>query len=133
RKLKAAALVLPLFLFILLAFVVPIGVMLFKSVNDQTLLELAPNATAALRDWNGKDLPDESVYAALAQDLKQAWADKTAAEIGNRMNYELPGARSQVLSSARKAARLTAGPYKQALIDINPFWGKQEAWAILKR
>jgi putative spermidine/putrescine transport system permease protein len=133
RKLRAAGLVLPLFLFILIVFVVPIGVMLFRSVHDDTLLSLAPRTAAALRDWDGKDLPDEAVYAALAQDLKQAWADKTAAEIGNRMNYELPGARSQVLSSARKAAKLTAGPYKQALIDINPIWGKMEPWGILKR
>ena len=133
RQLKAVGLVLPLFLFVLLAFVVPIGVMLFDSVHDDTLLTLMPKTTTALQSWDGKDLPDEAVYAALVEDLKQGWKDKTAAEAGKRINYELPGARSTVLSSARHAAKLTQGPYKQAMIDIAPIWGKRDIWSILKR
>ena len=112
RQLKAVGLVLPLFLFILIAFVVPIGIMLFNSVHDDTLLTLMPKTTAALASWDGKDLPDEGAYAALVEDLKARWKDKNAAEAGKRINYEIPGARSQVLSSARKASKLTAGPYK---------------------
>jgi putative spermidine/putrescine transport system permease protein len=133
RKLKAFALVLPLFLFTLIAFVMPIGVMLFNAVHDDTLVRLMPRTMAALRDWDGKDLPDEAVYVALAGDLRQAWSDKTAAEIGKRMNYELPGTRSEVMSSARKASKLAAGPYKPTLIDINPIWGQREIWLLLKR
>ena len=103
RKLKAVGLVLPLFLFIVIAFVVPIGIMLFNAVHDDTLLTLMPKTTAALASWDGKDLPDEAAYAALVEDLKARWKDKNAAEAGKRINYEIPGARSQVLSSARKA------------------------------
>src|SRR5690348_11755947 len=123
RKLKAVGLVLPLFLFILLAFVFPIGTMLVDSVHDNTLLTLMPKTTAALQSWDGKDLPDEAAYAALVEDLKLAWKEKNAAEAGKRINYELPGARSQILTSARKASKLTAGPYKQGMIDIDPIWG----------
>jgi putative spermidine/putrescine transport system permease protein len=133
RKLKAVGLVLPLFLFILLAFVFPIGTMLFDAVHDDTLMTLMPRTTAALQGWDGKDLPDEAAYAALVEDLKLAWKEKNAAEAGKRINYELPGARSQILTSARKASKLTAGPYKQAMIDINPVWGQRTVWSILKR
>ena len=133
RKLKAISLVLPLFLFILAAFVLPIGVMLLKSVRDDTLATLLPRVTGTLRDWDGKDLPDEAAYAALVEDLKQGWKEKTVGEAGKRMNYELSGVRSQLLSSARQAAKLTAGPYKQAMIAINPMWGRQEIWGVLKR
>ncbi|HSY86000.1 MAG TPA: ABC transporter permease [Verrucomicrobiae bacterium] len=133
RKLKAVGLVVPLFLFILLAFVFPIGAMLVNAVHDDTLLTLMPKTTAALASWDGKDLPDEATYAALVDDLKLAWKEKNAAEAGKRINYELPGARSQMLSSARKASKLTAGPYKAAMIDINPMWGQREVWSILKR
>jgi putative spermidine/putrescine transport system permease protein len=133
RKLKAAGLVLPLFLFILLAFVFPIGVMLFGAVHDDRLMTLMPKTTAALQSWDGKDLPDEAVYAALVEDLKLAWKERNAAEAGKRINYELPGARSQILASARKASKLEAGPYKQAMIDINPVWGQRNVWSILKR
>ena len=133
RKLKAVALVVPLFLFILLAFVFPIGVMLFNAVHDDKLMTLMPKTTAALQTWDGKDLPDEAVYAALVADLKLAQKQRNAAEAGKRINYELPGARSQILSSARKASKLTAGPYKQAVIALDPIWGERNVWSILKR
>lgn len=133
RKLRAFTLVLPLLLFILIGFALPIAQMMFNAVHDDTLLTRMPRTTAALSAWDGKDLPDESVYAALAGDLKQAWAQKSAGAIAKRINYELPGAGSQVLSSARKASTVSAGPYKEALIEINPLWGRQDVWGVLKR
>jgi putative spermidine/putrescine transport system permease protein len=133
RKLKAVVLVLPLFLFIIAAFVTPIGVMLFNAVHDDEFLVNLPQTMAALKSWDGNDLPDETAYAALAQDLTEAWKKRTAAEIGNRMNYEMPGARSNVMSSARAVSKLKAGPYKQALIAIDPMWGQLQAWNLLKR
>lgn len=133
RKLKALTLVLPLLLFILVAFVLPIGRMMFNAIHDETLLTLMPQTTAALSNWDGKDLPDERVYAALAQDLKQAWEQKITGMIGKRINYELPGAGGQVTSSARKVSALSAGPYKAALIEISPLWGQHDVWSLLKR
>ena len=133
RKLKAVGLVLPLFLFILCSFIFPIGVMLFNAVHDDTLVRLLPRTTTILRNWDGKDLPDESAYAALVEDLRQGWKERTVAEAGKRMNYELPGARSEVMMSGREASKLGAGPYKQAVIAISPIWGKRDTWAILQR
>ncbi|MGY4362893.1 putative spermidine/putrescine transport system permease protein [Bradyrhizobium sp. i1.3.1] len=133
RKLRAFTLVLPLLLFILIAFILPIGRMMFNAVHDDTLLKLMPRTTAALTAWDGKDLPDESAYVALVGDLKQAWAHKVTGSIGKRMNYELPGAGSQITSSARKASTLSTGPYKAALIEINPLWGQHDVWNLLKR
>lgn len=133
RKLKAFTLVLPLLLFIIVAFAFPIGRMLFNAVHDDTLLRLMPQTIAALSSWDGKDLPDENVYAALAEDLRQAWAQKTAGVIGARINYELPGTSSLLTSSARKASTLSAGPYKAALIEISALWGRRNVWSLLKR
>ncbi|EHR01039.1 ABC transporter permease [Bradyrhizobium sp. WSM471] len=133
RKLRAFTFVLPLLLFILIVFVFPIGRMMLDAVHDTTLLRLMPRTMAALSTWKGKDLPDEAVYAALASDLKESWTQKTSALIGKRINYELPGASSLVASSARKASTLSAGPYKAALIEINPFWGQHDVWSLLRR
>ncbi|MDH2356528.1 ABC transporter permease [Bradyrhizobium sp. SSUT112] len=133
RKLKAFTLVLPLLLFILIVFVWPIARMMFNAIHDDTLLTLMPRTTAALSGWDGKDLPDERAYSALAEDLKQAWAQKTTGVIGRRINYELPGAGSQVASSARKANTLSGGPYKAALIEISPLWSQHDLWSLLKR
>src|SRR5262249_28166235 len=122
-----------LFLFILVVFILPIGVMLFYSIHDDTVVSLMPKTTAALRAWDGKVLPDEQAYAALVEDLKEGWKTKTISEVGKRMNYELPGARSRALSTPRRAPKLTVGPYRQAMIAIDPIWGQQAAWAILER
>ncbi|ANW03026.1 ABC transporter permease [Bradyrhizobium icense] len=133
RKLKAFTLVLPLLLFILIAFAFPITRMMFNAVHDDTLLALMPRTMAALSGWDGKDLPDENAYAALAEDLKQAWAQRTTGAIGQRMNYQLSGVGSEVTSSARKASTLSGGPYKATMIEINPIWGQRDIWSLLKR
>ncbi|UPK20514.1 ABC transporter permease [Bradyrhizobium sp. 131] len=133
RQLRAFILVLPLLLFIMTAFVFPLGRMMFNAIHDDTLLALMPRTSAALSVWDGKDLPDERVYAALAEDLKQAWANKTTGAVGKRMNYELPGAAGQVTLSARKVSTLSAGPYKEGLIAISPLWGRLDVWNLLKR
>ncbi|WP_156436359.1 hypothetical protein [Bradyrhizobium pachyrhizi] len=48
---------------------------------------------------DSKDPPDENVCAALAEDVKQASAQKSAGKIGRRMNYEPPGIGGQLTSS----------------------------------
>ncbi|MET4484115.1 ABC transporter permease [Bradyrhizobium sp. F1.13.3] len=133
RKMRAFTLVLPLLLVVVITFIFPIGRMMFNAIHDDTLLTLLPRTMTALSAWDGKDLPDESVYIALAGDLKQAWAQKTATVIGKRMNYEIPGIVSLVTSSGRKASTLSAGPYKAALIEISPLWGRHDVWSLIRR
>src|SRR5882724_4410487 len=123
RRLKALGLVLPLLLFILMSFVVPIGTMLKNAVDDpEDISKVLPTVMQALQSWNGEDIPDEAAFAALATDLKQAQKDKTAALVGKRLNYEISGIRSKVIATARKAGKLEAGPYKEALIAMDPVW-----------
>lgn len=133
RQLRAFALLLPLLLFVLIAFVLPIGRMLENAVYDRILLTLMPQTMMAIELWDGTDMPDESSFAALAADLKEAWARNNAFQIGNRINYELPGVAGSVVSSARQASMLTAGPYKQAMIGTSPLWGRHDVWSLLKR
>ena len=70
-----------------------------------------PRTLAALESWHGALPPDEPVYAALAADLKAAKDSSTAALLGKRLNYEISGMRSRVLSAARMVDQLEAGPY----------------------
>ena len=133
RRLRALALVLPLFLFVVVSFVIPIGDLLINAVHDPSVGKYMPQTVAALDHWDGKDLPDETTFAALAADLGAATKAKTIALIGKRLNYEISGIRSKVLASGRKAAKLTAGPYKDAMIAIDPVWGERGTWAVIKR
>ena len=57
EQLRAAALVLPLFLFLAGCFVVPIGVMLARGIIDTDIAHILPAVTDALKTWDGRDLP----------------------------------------------------------------------------
>jgi ABC-type spermidine/putrescine transport system permease subunit I len=133
RKLRAVALVLPLFLFILVSFVRPIVAMLQNAIDDPEYIggELS-QTMAALADWNGQDIPDEAVFAALVGDLKEAQKDKTAPLMGKRLNYVLSGIRSKIIVTARKVEKLDAGPYKEAVIGIDPVWGQLGTWQAIR-
>jgi putative spermidine/putrescine transport system permease protein len=133
RRINALMLILPLFLFVLFSFVIPIASLLRNAVYDPTIHNLLPQTVAALADWDGQGLPDEETYAALARDLAEAHKAKSIALVGKRLNYELSGIRSKILVSGRKAAALTEGPYKEAMIGIDKIWGERETWAVLKR
>jgi putative spermidine/putrescine transport system permease protein len=133
RRLRAFFLVLPLFLFLLVSFVVPIGNLLFTSVYDPELSRLLPRTASAIGDWNGEDLPSEEVFAAFAADLKAAHQTKNSGLIGKRLNYEMGGIRSVVLKSAREMSKVEAGPWQDLLVKTNKVWGQRDTWATIKR
>jgi putative spermidine/putrescine transport system permease protein len=133
ERLKALGLVVPLFLFIILSFVFPIIWMLRYAVEDDVLSRNLPATMLALSSWDGKDLPPEEAFAALATDLKTVQKAKQAPLVGKRMNYEAPGSQSKVIASARKLDKITAGPWKEQIIAADKFWGERETWAVLKR
>ncbi|MDQ4062224.1 MAG: hypothetical protein M3145_14170, partial [Pseudomonadota bacterium] len=103
RKLAAAALVAPLLLFTLLVFIVPLADMLRRSVWDTELAQAWPRVSAALRQSGALEqggVPNEPVFAALAQDLKSSFEARTAAIAARRLNYDLENGRSLVLNTA---------------------------------
>jgi putative spermidine/putrescine transport system permease protein len=133
ERLRALVLVAPLLLFIVISFLVPIGQMLVNAFYDPDIRDNMPRTVAAIASWDGKDLPGEEAFAALAADFSEAQKSKKAALIGKRLNYEIPALKSKVTVTARKAEKLSAGPYKEALIAIDPVWGNAETWATIKR
>lgn len=119
-KKRAFLLVAPLLLFVLITFIVPIGQMLFRSMYHDGFSANAPAAAAWLLE-NPAVEPDETFYAALAQDFKEMKANKTAGEAGTRVNYTMPETRSLFTKTARGADDL-APPYKQAFLDVDAKW-----------
>ena len=133
KRLSATLLAAPLLLYILAIFIVPIGTMLYRAIYDPDMANLAPHTVATLADWDGIGLPGEPAYAAMAADLKAAQASQQVGTIGKRINYELPGARSAVIATARQVSRLRAGPFQAAMIAADPIWGQRDIWAVIKR
>jgi putative spermidine/putrescine transport system permease protein len=132
---RALLLVAPLFLFIFVFFILPIGDMLFRSVENQVVAEVLHRTVPLLAKWDASSgvLPPEEVFHAIVEDFKEGRENRTTGKVGRRMNYEQSGMTSLFRSTARKASRLEEGPYKDALIDINKKWGKIETWQLLKR
>jgi len=133
RQVEALALVLPLFAFLLFTFLGPIAGMLWRSVDDREVRQALPHTVAALADWDGKDLPDEQAYAALADDILAASAAGTVAIAAKRLNYALAGFRTILASTARNLkAAPNPGTAKETLGKINPAWRERATWAAIK-
>lgn len=134
RRNTALLLVAPLFLFILVTFFIPIISMLIRSVENHIVADVLIETVPALSSWDetSGELPDESVYAALAVDFKKAFEDKTAGSVGRRLNYDQPGFSSLFRKTNRKARKLEA-PFKEGFIEIHKDWGKVDMWRVLKR
>jgi putative spermidine/putrescine transport system permease protein len=133
QRIRALMLIAPLFLFIFVTFLLPILIMLKNSFYDPDIRDNLPLTVAAIANWDGKDVPGEEAFAALAADLKAAQKAKTSALIGKRLNYEIPTLKSKVTITARKIDKVEQGPWKEALLEIDPVWGQNETWATIKR
>ncbi|WP_041748101.1 ABC transporter permease [Bradyrhizobium cosmicum] len=133
RQLKALALVAPLLLFLLFTFAGPIAGMLWRAVDDREVRQVLPQTIAALADWNGRDLPDEKAYAALASDIMAARAAGTLAIAAKRLNYVTNGFRTILTGTARNLKAVPElGTARETLGRINPAWRERTTWTTIK-
>jgi putative spermidine/putrescine transport system permease protein len=130
---RAAVLVLPLFVFLLASFIVPIGTMLARAIFDSDVARILPSVTAELRRWDGHDLPPDSAFVAMVADLRAAREAGTLASAATRLNYDVAGFRTLLIASGRRVAGEAIGAPRQALLAIDPKWGERETWAAIRR
>lgn len=129
-------LVVPLLVFITVSFVLPIGNMLVQSGYNPTFPEVLPRTAAAIADWEPPELPSEEVFAALVVDLKEARASRSIGRAGTRLNYDLPGSRSLLTSSARKASRLDLeadAPFRDTVLGWDDKWSSVGVWRAVQQ
>ncbi|WP_241559892.1 ABC transporter permease [Solirhodobacter olei] len=136
RKRRGAFLLtLPLLLFITVMFLIPLCGMIWLSVANTTVPTYMPKTVAALSHWNGKDLPSEDAYAAVAADLGVAFKNHTFGRIAKRLNEEMPGSFGLINKTTFRSARVKEAPasWKAELEKIDGAWGKRPIWTLLKR
>ena len=134
NKIRAFLLVFPLLLFIIVTFVVPIGDMLLRSVDDSQINEVYGKTFVEYQKWDKEkdQLPPEAVYKALFEDI--GYGDKL--KIGRsitRMNYSKSGWRGLMKKTRRQIKKIVKSKefptsYKDALIEINEGWGDPTFW-----
>ena len=72
NKIRAFLLVLPLLTFILITFIVPIGDMLSRSVDDRYINTVFPKTFEVYKKWDKQGLPSEEVYATMFIEIQEA-------------------------------------------------------------
>jgi putative spermidine/putrescine transport system permease protein len=129
----AFALISPLLLFLLLNFVVPVGMILLKSVDDREFAKAMPRVVEALRMWDGIGLPPADAAGALLEDLSAVRGTPQVSTVANRLNYDVNGYRSLILSTVRRLRDIDASDPMGALASISPEWATPGPWQAIKK
>src|SRR6476469_7372303 len=136
RKLRAFALTLPLLVFLMLTFLVPIAALLKRAIENPEVANTLPRTASALERWNRRDAPPDEAYAAVLADLGALPDSADAGALARRLNSEVPGARSLVMN-AYKALPLegaaTPGQAKTRLIALDERWADMKYWQAIAK
>ncbi|MBO7792863.1 ABC transporter permease [Burkholderia pseudomallei] len=140
RRTMALLLVAPLAIFLLLVFVVPIGALLTRAVQNPEIATALPRTVAALSNWDRKAAPADAAYAALASDLTQIADGEAMGALARRLNTEIPGYRSLVAKTARAMpltgdanAPLAPAQTRAKLIELDERWGDAAYWQAIAK
>lgn len=140
NHLRSYLMIAPLFVFIAVTFLVPIGMMLYKSVYDPVISRHLPETVAQLRGWDPtrQAVPDAAAFDALAADMVAAAHHDAIPKIASRLNFESGGMLSLFMRTARMvkkeaAAAPASHDWKQRFIALDPAWATPRPWAIIKR
>lgn len=130
-SLRALALVAPLFLFFASLFLWPLWMMISAAVQDETVSRALPYTASAISSWNGGGPPSDAVFAALVKDLRASDDQEVFGNAVRRLNSDFPGFRT-LLSRSRTAVRDAAPDAAITLSAIDPRWGEERPWAVIK-
>ncbi len=130
NKIRALVLVLPLTLFIIITFVIPILSMLLRSVDDKQINTVFPKTFKIYEQWDQKELPSEEMYATLFNEVMTA-DKRQIGKASTRMNYSKSGWKSLIKKSKRKFKKIKEGPYKEKMIAIDKRWANMEFWQAM--
>ena len=130
NKIRAALLVAPLLLFILVTFLIPIGDMLLRSVDDSYINTVFPKTFKEYRNWDRQDLPSEELYKTMFFEVKES-EGYAIGKASTRMNYAKSGWKSLLKKSKRKFKKIEEGPYKEQMIAIDKKWADMEYWKAI--
>ncbi|MEY8881649.1 ABC transporter permease [Donghicola sp. XS_ASV15] len=141
QKIRALMLTAPLLIFVLVSFIMPIGSMLMRSIQNtagtEYVPDILPNVVAELEEWDPTtgELPSEAAFKAMIIDFQVAFENKQHTQLGRRFNYETPGMSSLFRKSGRKVSRMDVEEItdaKAALLDVDEDWGNLQYWATIK-
>ena len=117
-------LVLPPMLFLLVLFIIPIGNLLTRSVDDQLINFQMPLTFRLIENWDRQTLPEEELYKYVYYDLGTINKFLITRNTGSEVDLEDSGWLVRIPKR---------GPYKEPILKINPQWGEVDKWMPLSR
>ena len=136
RKLRAFSLTLPLLLFLLLTFLVPIATLLKRAVENPEVANALPRTIVALQGWSREGTPEAEVFAAIVKDLGALPDSSDAGALARRLNSETPGARSLVMNTFKALplpGAATPVDAKAALLALDERWADAKYWRAIAK
>ena len=124
NKLRAVGLVLPPLLFLLSLFIIPIGNLLTRSVDDKLINYQLPLTFKVIEKWDRQTLPEEDLFDAMSLDLATINKLLITNNSGTQVDQHDPGWRVKIPKR---------GPYKGPILQINSSWGEVETWLPLSK
>ena len=136
KRLRAMALTLPLLIFLAVTFLVPLGALLVRAVENPEVAGTLGRTGEALKSWDRKSAPPDLAYAAILQDLGAIPETAQAGVLARRLNSEVAGARSLIMGTYRALplARVDSpAQARDALLAVDARWAELPYWwAIAK-
>lgn len=134
NKTRSFLLVLPLLAFIVVFFLLPIGNMLIRSVQNATMSTYMPQTTQALRAWDGEAIPSEQVFSVLGKEMLSLAREQQLDRVGTDLNRVKSGLKSLFSKTARELGKAPPlqGSYASSMMRIDGRWGKLDTWTQLK-
>ncbi|PLP59024.1 hypothetical protein CYK37_11025 [Mesorhizobium loti] len=129
------ALLAPLTVFLFVFFLLPMGWFMAYGVRETEIPRALPRTLAVLDGWLAGEPVPATVFAAMAEDMRQAADSGTMADAARRINYELPGVRSAMSKATRTVGRSDAGTsFDSAFFEaINPMLASPAFFSVVKR
>ena len=136
RKWRAFSLTLPLLLFLLLTFLVPIATLLKRAVENPEVANALPRTVVALQGWTREGIPAAEAFAAITRDLGALPDSSDAGALARRLNSDTPGARSLVMNTFKALPLDGAGSpadIKTRLLALDERWGETKYWRAIAK
>ncbi|MDT8991283.1 ABC transporter permease [Curvibacter sp. APW13] len=136
KRLLSISLTLPLLGFLVVIFLVPIAALLMRAVENPEVADTLSRTGTALSQWDRKSIPPDAAYAAVIADLSGITEQADAGALARRLNSEVSGARSLIMTTYRAlplAEGLSPAQVHQRMLEIDPRWDELPYWQAIAK
>jgi putative spermidine/putrescine transport system permease protein len=136
KRAFAISLTLPLLLFLLVTFLVPIGALLVRAVENPEVASTLSHTVKALSGWNKTTTPPDAAYVAIVEDLSAIKEQSDAGALARRLNSEVSGARSLIMTTYRAlplGSGMTPPQVRERLLALDARWAELDYWQAIAK